>query len=171
MDLYLMRHGIAVPQGTQGIDSDRERPLSPKGVKRMRKVARGLMALKISFDRILTSPLLRARQTADVVAQTLEIHEPPEELEELLPESSPQKLIDRLASLQVTGGLLLVGHQPLLGEIAAFLLTGKEMEMHLKKGGLCRIEVDDLPPKKNAILHWMLTSRQLRMLASLGREI
>ena len=165
MDLYLMRHAIAVARQDLNKDaSDRERPLTEKGIKKMRRAAKGLSKLKIGFDRILTSPLRRARQTAEIVANTLGIQGPRDELEELAPESSPQKLISRIAGYP-PGKLLLVGHQPLLGEIAAFLLKNTEAKVNLKKGGLCRIELEDLSPEKAAILHWMLTPKQLRRLA------
>src|SRR5262245_2985211 len=70
MNLYLMRHGIAVTADQPGVESDGERALTPKGIKRMRRAVRGLRRLGISFDAILTSPLVRARQTAEIVADT-----------------------------------------------------------------------------------------------------
>lgn len=166
MDLYLMRHGIAEPQEAQGHGSDRDRPLSANGVKRMRKAAKGLSKLGLSFDRILTSPLLRARQTAEVVAEVLKMEARVEEVPELAAEGSVQDLLSCLARHRESKGLLLVGHQPLLGETASFLLCkGKKMELGLKKGGLCCIELGNLPPEGSATLHWMLTPKQLRLLA------
>lgn len=165
MDLYLMRHGIAVQGNTPEVSSDRERPLTPKGAKRMRKAAEGLRNLKLTFDRILTSPLLRAQQTAQVVAEVLDIENRVEQVPELAPEGSVQNLLSSLAAYKEKKRILLVGHEPLLGETVAFLLSkGKAAEVRFKKGGLCCMEVDDLPPRK-AILHWMLTPRQLRLLA------
>ena len=72
MNLYLMRHGIALTRDDPSVAHDAERPLTGKGVKRMRKAAKGLRELAIRFDSILTSPLSRARQTADIVASTLD---------------------------------------------------------------------------------------------------
>ena len=164
MDLYLMRHGIAVPRQDSTSASDRERPLTEKGIKRMRRAVKGLSVLKIRFDRILTSPLRRARQTAEIVAETLGIQGPHEELEELAPDSSPEQFISRIAGYP-PGKLLLVGHQPLLGEIAKHLLKSTEAKVNFKKGGLCRIEVEDPPQEKAAVLHWMLTPKQLRRVA------
>ena len=71
MNLYLMRHGIALTRDDPSVAHDAERPLTGKGVKRMRKAAKGLRELAIRFDSILTSPLSRARQTADIVASIL----------------------------------------------------------------------------------------------------
>ena len=165
MEIYLLRHGIAVTTHAK-IASNAERPLSKKGSERMSKGAKGLLSLGVSFDRILTSPLLRAQQTAQVVAEVLKMGEQLEEIRELAPEGSAEGLIGRLAAYQGKKGLLLVGHQPLLGETASLLLSkGKKIELKLKKGGICCIEVDRLPPEKPGILHWMLTPKQLRSLA------
>lgn len=160
-----MRHGIAAPADA-GVAADRDRPLTRKGRDRIYKESQGLLALKISPEHIFTSPLLRAQQTAQVVAEVLKTGEPLEEIGELAPEGSPQELIRRLASYRKAQRILLVGHQPLLGETAAFLLSkSDELEIRFKKGGLCCIEVDRLPPEKAAVLHWMLTPKQLRLLA------
>src|SRR5262249_33360692 len=70
-DLYILRHGTAVAPGTPGIPDD-DRPLTPKGVKRMQQIARGLRRLDRERDRIVTSPLPRARRTAEIVASELE---------------------------------------------------------------------------------------------------
>lgn len=166
MDLYFMRHGIAVSRTAPGIHSDRERALTPKGIKRMRKAAKGLLALAIPFGRILTSPLKRAQQTAHIIAEVLHMEERLEEIQELAPDRSVQDLLSSLATYRGKDHLLLIGHEPLLSETVSFLLSGgKSVGIHLKKGGVCRIEVGDLPPKKAAFLHCMLTPKQLRLLA------
>lgn len=160
-----MRHGIAVP-AEAGMTSDWERPLTKKGRDRIYKEATGLLALEISPDRIFTSPLLRAQQTAQVVAEVLKMGEALEEIRELAPDRSPQEVIRRLGTYQNIQRILLIGHQPLLGETASYLLSGDDkLEIRLKKGGLCCIEADRLPPEKTAVLHWLLTAKQLRLLA------
>ena len=122
MNLYLLRHGMAAAGDEPGIESDHERPLTPKGVKRMRKAAKGLRRLGIEFDAILTSPLIRARQTAEIVAEALSLQSELQEISALAPESSVDNLLLGLTRFQTREDLLLVGHQPLLGQIAAFLL-------------------------------------------------
>jgi phosphohistidine phosphatase len=167
MNLYLMRHGIAVTADQPGIESDSERPLSQKGLKRMRRAARGLRRLGISFDALLTSPLVRARQTAESVADTLGLEAQLEEISELAPQSSVDHLISRLTRFQDKDHVLLVGHNPLLSHAASFLIAGKKeisLEIELKKGGLCRIEIAGLPPGTPGTLHWLLTPKQLRQL-------
>jgi phosphohistidine phosphatase len=162
-----MRHGIAVTADQPGIESDSERPLTQKGLKRMRRAARGLRRLGISFDALLTSPLVRAHQTAEIVADTLGLEAQLEEIPELAPQSSVDHLISRLTRFQDKEHILLVGHNPLLSHAASFLIAGKKeisLEIELKKGGLCRIEIDGLPPGTPGTLHWLLTPKQLRQL-------
>ena len=166
MHLYFMRHGIAVTRTSPGIHSDPERALTRKGIKRMRKAAKGLLALSIPFDRILTSPLKRARETAQLVAKVLNVADRLEEIQELTPDRSVQDLLSSLTTYRKEQHILIVGHEPLLSDTVSFLLSrGKNMGIHLKKGGLCGIEVDDLPAQKAAFLHWMLTPKQLRLLS------
>jgi phosphohistidine phosphatase len=171
MNLYLMRHGIAVAQDEPGITSDSERPLSPKGIKRLRRSAKGLARLNIPFSAMLTSPVLRARQTADIVAQTLGLESKLEEISGLAPESSVDHLMLGLARFHGREDILLVGHEPLLGDAASFLLLNKakaSLNVRFRKGGLCCIEVEELPPKEPGVLQWHLTAKQLRLLAKSG---
>jgi phosphohistidine phosphatase len=167
MNLYFMRHGIAVDRADAGAGSDdRERTLTPKGIKRMHKAAKGLVTLSLSFDRILASPLERARQTAKIVAQALQLEDRVEEIEQLCPERSVQDLMSALISYSSEKNILLVGHEPLLSRTVSFLLSGTAgAEIRLKKGALCCLEVDGLPPKENGVLHWALAPKQLRLLA------
>lgn len=165
MNLYLLRHGIA--GAAEPTESDGERPLTPKGIKRMRRAARGLRRLGISFDAILTSPLVRARQTADIVANALGLEAQLEEIPELSPASSVDRLISSLTRFQKREHVLLVGHNPLLPDAASVLIAGKKensFQIDLKKGGLCRIEIEGLPPDTPGTLHWFLTPKQLRRL-------
>src|ERR1043166_1097444 len=167
MNLYLLRHGIAVPGDEPGIESDHERPLTSKGAKRMRKAAKGLRRLGIGFDAILTSPLIRARQTADIIAAALGLESELHEISGLAPESSVDNLLFGLTRFQNREHLLLVGHQPLLGDAAAYLLRGKDKvpyNIPLRKGGICRLEIDGVPPATPATLHWLLVPKQLRLL-------
>jgi phosphohistidine phosphatase len=167
MNLYLMRHGIAVTADQPGVESDGERALTPKGIKRMRRAVRGLRRLGISFDAILTSPLVRARQTAEIVADTLGLADHLDEIPELTPENSVDRLVSGLTRFRDKKNLLLVGHNPLLTNVASFLIAGKKdakFQIDLKKGGLCCIEIDDLPPDSSGTLCWFLTPKQLRRL-------
>jgi len=168
MNLYLMRHGVAVAADDPAVAQDSERSLSNKGMKRMRRAARGLQHLKIPFGAVLTSPVLRARQSAEIVAAALSMEAQLEETSGLAPESTVEHLLFSLTRYQDREHLLLVGHEPLLSRTMASLLcgsSGKIMEIAVRKGSLCRIEVDGVPPKSAGILHWFLTAKQLRLMA------
>ena len=169
MNLYLMRHGIALPADDPSTGADGERPLSPKGIKRTRKIAKGMRRLGLAFDALLTSPLARARQTADLVAAALSAEALVEEISGLSPESTVEHLLFGLTRYQDRGDLLLVGHEPLLSNTASHLLGGKSarhmLDLEFKKGGLCRIEIDGLPQPGPGKLHWLLTPKQLRCIA------
>ena len=169
MNLYFMRHGIALPSDDLSAGADRDRPLSPKGMKRLSKAAKGMSRLGISFDVLLTSPLARARQTADIVAGAMDSEAPVEELSSLAPESSLEQLMLDLNRYQDRGDLLLVGHEPSLSHVLSHLLGGKagrSLHVEFKKGALCRIEIDALPATSPGNLHWLLTPKQLRLLGA-----
>ncbi len=168
MNLYLMRHGIALPQDDPSVTQDAERPLTSKGIKRMRKAAKGVRELNIPFDSVLTSPALRARQTAEIVAAVLGIESRLEEISGLAPESTVEHLMFGLTRYQDRAHVLLVGHEPLLSDTAASLLGGRKpanVTLDFKKGSLCCIEIETLPAASPGKLHWLLTPKQLRLLA------
>ena len=167
MNLYFMRHGIAADRAHSGAGSDdRERPLTPKGIKRMNRAAEGLVALSLTFDRILTSPLERARQTAKIVAQALQLEERVEEIEQLSPDRSVQDLLDALVAYAGQKEILLVGHEPMLSSAISVLLSGKTgVAIRLKKGGLSCLQMENVSPRESAVLQWALTPKQLRLLA------
>ncbi|HEY7168545.1 MAG TPA: phosphohistidine phosphatase SixA [Candidatus Binatia bacterium] len=169
MNLYLLRHGIAVPKGEHGSAPGDDRPLTAKGIRRMRKAAKGLRRLGIPFDGILSSPLIRASQTADILAEVLGLQTELQQISGLAPESSVENLLFGLSRFENHEHLVLVGHEPLLSETAAFLMSGKDKStpnIALKKGGICKIEIDALPPHESGILHWLLAPKQLRLLGA-----
>jgi len=161
IQLCFFRHGIAVERGDPSVSSDADRPLTEQGIRKTRAAAAGLERLGVGFDKILTSPWLRASQTADILAQTLGLSRV-ETLPELAGDCSVDELLDALAGRHGRATLL-VGHQPLLGAAAGELLApGADIEIDLKKSGACAVEVDALPPRSRATLLWLLTSKQLR---------
>lgn len=166
MNLYFMRHGIAADRAAGATADDRSRALTPKGIKRIEKEAQGLKRLSLSFDRILTSPLARALETAKIVAQVLQLQDRLAEMEELRPDQSVHDLLSGLAAQAADKEILLIGHEPLLSSTVSFLLSAKAgAQIELKKGGLCCLKVDAVPAKKSAVLRWALAPKQLRLLA------
>ena len=168
MNLYLLRHGIAAAKDDPAFTSDSERPLTKKGTKKFRKAARGIERLGITLDVILSSPLVRARQTADIVAAALDKESYVEEIPALAPDSSPEQLLSELSGVEGKEHVMLVGHEPFLGKLAAFLVSGKnnsDTVIPLKKGGICHIEIEAVPPTQPGRMHWLLTPKQLRLIA------
>lgn len=134
----------------------------------MHKLAKRLMWLDMPCDAVLTTPLLRPRQTAEIVVNTLGIEPPLEEISGLAPDSTVEKLMVGLTSYQDRQRVLLVGHQPLLSKGAAYLLSGKRpgrLTLDLKKGSLCHIEMEPLASEALGKLPCLLTPKQLRSLA------
>jgi phosphohistidine phosphatase len=159
-ELYLIRHGIAEERGEAWPD-DTKRPLTSDGMARMKKVARGLVRLDVAIDVILTSPLVRARQTAEIVAAAFDPHPALVNTDALAPDATFAALVADLEKHARKMRLALVGHEPGMGELAARLI-GSRHPIEFKKGAVCRIDVDEIPPSGPADLRWMLTPRILR---------
>jgi phosphohistidine phosphatase len=167
MNLYILRHGIAVERGAPGYSNDADRPLTPKGERKLWQAAEAMEALGLSFDVILTSPFVRARQTADVIAEAFNARKWVETTDSLAPSGSTKALIDRINRLKPPPeDVLLVGHEPYLSELISLLVTGaSKMSLALKKGGLCKLEVARLTPGRCAALEWLLTPKQMGLIS------
>ncbi len=158
-ELYLVRHGVAEERGDAWPD-DSKRPLTPDGIERMRRAARGLTRLGITLDVVLTSPFARARETAEIVAAGLGDRPPLVAIDSLAPNGSFQALLSDLEKQAKRARIALVGHEPDLGEIAA-RLGGMRRPLEFKKGAVCRIDVKTIPPAGAGSLRWFMTARML----------
>lgn len=157
--LYLVRHAIAAERG-EAYPDDSKRPLTDRGMKRFIRVARGLAQVGMEVDLILTSPFVRAQQTAIVLAQNLPNTPRIAETAALQPEGTFSQLIDELSRHGQATALALVGHMPSIGAFAA-RLAGCRGSFELKKGGVCLIEVDHLPLPAPGRLRWLATPKLL----------
>lgn len=162
MELYLIRHGIAAERGTYA--NDDERPLTDEGIRKTKRVAKRLYELDIRFDLILTSPLVRARQTAEIL-QSLRLSKQLERSVYLAPEGDFDGWLEWLQSWQQEGGkqLAIVGHEPDLGEWAERLVWG-EIKHHLvvKKAGVIGVLLPDTgSPVGCSELFWLSPPRLL----------
>lgn len=164
MDLYILRHAIAGVRSASAEGGDSERPLTVEGVEKMHRGARGMRAMELSFDLILSSPYLRAKQTAQVVAKQFGLEKKLEFSPALAADGNPKDLIDELKrSHGKRKSVLLVGHEPYLGRLISLLISGStSLPITLKKGGLCKLAVDGLRYGRCAQLEWLLTPKQLR---------
>lgn len=157
--LYLVRHAIAEERG-EAYPDDRLRPLSARGMAKFRKAAVGLGRFGITFDRVLSSPLVRARQTAEMLAEHAGGHAEIVEAASLAPEGTYKGLMVDLEACSRFESIALVGHEPSIGALAA-RLVGLRAPLEFKKGAVCRVDVDTLPPSGPGRLRWFATQKML----------
>ncbi len=163
-ELYLMRHGAA--EDSTGSRGDSERRLTPEGKQKLREVAKGLEAIGAEFDWIVTSPLKRAMETGEVIAEAAGAALPRDVCEALAPGSELAHRVTAFLSEQPERGrVLLIGHEPGFSRLASELLgAGRSAQLSFKKGGCCLIAFDDSPPRAPGHLSWWLTPLILRKL-------
>ena len=159
-ELYLVRHAIAADRGSEWPD-DNKRPLTERGIHRFKDEVKGLRRLDVELDEIFTSPLLRAKQTAELLAAGLEGKPPIKVLDALAPGHTPAAVMTQLARAAKRRRIAIVGHEPDLGELAAHLI-GAGRALPFKKGGVCRIDMGSLTSKRAASLTWFLPPTVLR---------
>ncbi len=161
MRLYLLRHGIAVPHGSPDY-AEEERPLTPKGEKRVRQVAYGWKLLKLDLDRIVTSPLPRAHRTAEILARILGN---PDLLEvsDALKADQPAEVIASWLKTRAEENLMLVGHNPHLSELIGLLTTGQGHPMlcELRRAGIAALSSTEDAMQ----IDWIARPRLMRRLS------
>lgn len=166
MNLFLLRHAIAVDRGLPGYEDDSQRPLTPKGAAKMRRIAKGLIRVDPKIDLILTSSYLRAVQTAQIVAAVYEMDKRLQTTDALTPMQSPAAVIREIVDmLPGPSNLLLVGHEPFLSSLTSVLLAGDEsLAIIFRKGGVCKLSVQELKYGRCATLEWLATPKLLSRL-------
>jgi phosphohistidine phosphatase len=158
MNLYIVRHAIAVQRGTSGYDDDSQRPLTDTGRKKMRKIVKGLGQLDVEFDAILSSPYVRARDTAKILAKGFGMKAKVAYSENLIPPGNFENLIKEIHEKYDVSNLALVGHEPMLSSLISWLMTGNtDTKIALKKGGVAYLLADNLYQDGRATLEWLLT--------------
>lgn len=154
MNLYLIRHAIAVEEH----EDDSQRPLTDKGRKKMRSIAKGLRALGVEFDLILSSPYVRAAETAEILADVFKMKKEVQFSENLVPSGSPEVLIAELNEKHAVDSIALVGHEPFLSALIGLLIADTtNADITLKKGGVCSLSADNLRHTRKATMDWLLT--------------
>jgi phosphohistidine phosphatase len=159
--LYLVRHGIAEDAVAGGDDA--ARPLTSRGRIRLRAAARGMRAIGIRMDALLTSPMTRAAETAAIVSEVYGGRPVPRVLPALAQGVAAAEMLRALRPFLRDGDAMVTGHEPGLGELASLLLTGSPegLTIAFKKGGLVAVDIED---KRPAVLRFALTPRHLRRL-------
>jgi len=154
MNLYLIRHAIAV----EDYEDDSQRPLTDKGRKKMRQIAKGLRALGVEFDLILSSPYVRAAETAEIVAEVFKMKKEVQFSENLIPMGDPNQLIAEMNEKYAADSVALVGHEPFLTALVGLLVSDNaRVDLTIKKGGVCSLSTDDLHHTRKASMDWLLT--------------
>ncbi len=154
MEIYILRHGIAEPRGARV--EDEKRALTKEGIEKLRRVLAVAREAKVAPAVILTSPYLRALQTAE--AASVALGAKIVQTDSLKPESSPQEVWDDVRGRHEKS-IMLVGHEPLLGQTLSFLLGASWALVDLKKGALARIEVEQSAKSPRGVLEWVLTPK------------
>src|SRR5258708_2208809 len=168
MNLFILRHGLAVEHGTPGYADDASRPLTVEGKAKLREITRAMEKLDLDFDVIISSPYQRARQTAEITAVELDLVKKLSFSDALIPDGSAKELISHVNQIKPRPeDILLVGHEPYLSDLISFLVSGgRDFSVELKKGGLVKLSMEALKHGRCASLEWLLTPKQMGMIAS-----
>ncbi len=161
MQIYLVRHGNAYTK-----EEDPERHLNNDGINQCHLTGRALRRLDIKFDFIISSPKVRARQTAEIIAEEVGYSNNEIKITETLePTASPKDTISYLNNFTEKNNIMLAGHLPLLGNLASeFLSENTQISLYFEAGAACQIDVDQ-PISHTGIFRWFLTPEQLRLIA------
>lgn len=162
MDLYIVRHGIAIDREDPKCPADPERYLTEEGVEKTQQVAKGVAALGVKGDLFLSSPYVRAMQTAEIFANALDYAKQKiRRTDLLLPGAEPSLLFRELAKDKQASSVFLFGHAPQLDDVIATALGSKRHVTSLKKAGVALIELKRIAPPIGTLV-WLSTPKLLR---------
>ncbi|HEV2201802.1 MAG TPA: phosphohistidine phosphatase SixA [Bryobacteraceae bacterium] len=162
MEIYLLRHGIAEERSSSGRDADRR--LTDEGREKLHKVLACARAAGVSPSIILTSPLRRAFETAEMAAHDLGYEGKLVRTEALAPGASPKELWQEFRQHRDQSSLLAAGHDPLFSSGVAYLLGSTRHMVNFRKGALIRIDVESFGAEPAGILQWMITAGVARVI-------
>jgi phosphohistidine phosphatase len=166
MKIYLIRHSNAVDPGTPGYEDDSQRPLTEKGRDKMNKIACALKKMNIKPDLIVSSPYVRARQTAEILARGLKYKRSLSFSEALTPMGDANEIIGEINEKYDVDELVFVSHEPCLSNLIGTLAAGNpDTAINIKNGGVCCLSADDLHVERTAVLEWLLTPKLLTELS------
>ncbi len=157
MELYLLRHGIAEERAASGHDADRA--LTDDGRKKLRHVLSRARKASVTPTLILSSPLKRAFETAEIAAKELGYSSEISITNSLTPDSSPHRVWTEIRAHRDEPAILLAGHEPLFSATVAWLLGSPRSMVDFKKAALVRIDFDSLGPEPRGVLQWMITPK------------
>ena len=162
MQLYIVRHGIAIDREDQKCPPDPERFLTSEGIEKTRQVARGVAEVGVAPDLLLSSPYIRAFQTAELFAAELEYSKGKiRKTDLLLPGAEPMQLFRELANDKDLSVVFLFGHAPHLDDLIATSIGSRHHISSLKKAGVAMVELKRLVPPSGELV-WLATPKLLR---------
>jgi phosphohistidine phosphatase len=157
MELYLLRHGIA-EDGAPG-EPDAQRKLTSEGRRKLREVLRVAAEGKVAPTLILSSPLVRAMQTAEIASEELNYSGEIVQTQALTPDADPGDTWNELRAYREEAQVLLASHNPLCERLAPYLLAAPGLTVDFKKGGLMRIDLQQFGTEPRGVLRWYLTPK------------
>lgn len=157
MVVYLLRHGTAQDAGNRIIDY--RRALTEDGRRKLRQILTVAAEAKVMPSALLSSPLLRTMQTAEIAAEVLHFGGGIVQTPVLKPGTTPEQVWEEIRLYRDEPSLLLVGHNPLMSQLAGYLLGSPDMQIDFRKGALMKIELDSFPSCPRGSLHWYLTAK------------
>ena len=160
MEVYLFRHGIA--EDARPGHADPARELTAEGRRKTAAVAKTLRDAGVSASLILTSPYVRAVQTARIAAEELGYKADLAETKALIPNGTPEGVWDELRQHRSETAVLLAGHEPLMGHLAAYLLNCPALKIDVRKAAMIRIDIDRFAGAPHGILRWVITPKLCR---------
>lgn len=164
IQLFIVRHGPAVSLRSSGLSRDADRVLSEKGKVRTREAARGFGLLEHPVSRIVTSPLVRARQTAEIFSEELGYNGEITVRDDLTPEADPASLLGWLRR-RANRPTMLVGHMPNVAILTSLLVCGSDaVDIHFRKASVCCLTVDEQLLPGTAVLDAFLPASYLRLI-------
>jgi phosphohistidine phosphatase len=157
MQVYLLRHGISEDE-REGLD-DASRALTAEGRKKLRQVLRAAVKAEVMPSLIVSSPLKRAVETADIAKSILGYHGKVLQSMALLPGATPEQAWKELRLHHEQSAVLLVGHNPLFSDLARYLLNSPHLRIDFKKGAMMRLDIEHITTQPSGVLRWYLTAK------------
>ena len=162
MKIYLIRHSNAVEPGSTDYEDDSQRPLTEKGREKTRTIASALKKLKVKPDCIVSSPYVRARQRAEILAKEMKYKQDVAFSNLLVPMGEAEEIVREINEKYNVDALVFVSHEPCIsGLIGALTADNSDIAINIKNGGVCCLSADDLRLDHKAVLEWLLTPKVL----------
>jgi phosphohistidine phosphatase len=162
MQLYIVRHGIAIDREDPQSPPEAERYLTEEGIEKTKEVAKSIAALDINAELLVSSPYVRAMQTAEIFASALDYAKQKiGKSEALLPGAEPSAFFRELARRREVSTVFCFGHAPHVDELVAAAVGVKHPITEMKKAGVAQVELKRISPPSGQLV-WLVTPKLVR---------